>query len=85
MLPLALAYIIIIATVILLLETPGIGRGAMYSSIMGAVNIALVMIVFAILDRGRVISPAYGRLEARRLARLRALSRRSPLATGTTT
>jgi NADH-quinone oxidoreductase subunit H len=82
MLPLALAYIIIIAGVILVLETAGIGRGAMYSSIMGVVNIIVVMIVFTILDHGRIISPAYGRLESVRLARLRAMSARSPLATG---
>jgi NADH-quinone oxidoreductase subunit H len=82
MLPLALAYIIIIAAVILILETAGIGRGAMYSSIMGVVNIVVIMVVFTILDHGRIISPAYGRLEAVRLARLRALSSRSPLASG---
>ncbi|HUQ18737.1 MAG TPA: NADH-quinone oxidoreductase subunit NuoH [Gemmatimonadaceae bacterium] len=82
MLPLALAYIIVIAAVILVLETAGIGRGAMYSSIMGVVNMILVMIVFTILDHGRIISPAYGRMEGARIARLRALSARSPLASG---
>jgi NADH-quinone oxidoreductase subunit H len=82
MLPLALVYIIVIAAVILVLDAAGITRGAMYSSILGVVNIALVMIVFAILDRGRIISPAYGRMDAVRLARLRAASSRSPLATG---
>jgi NADH-quinone oxidoreductase subunit H len=82
MLPLALAYIVVIAAVILALDTAGITRGAMYSSILGVVNIALVMIVFAILDRGRIISPAYGRMDAVRLARLRAVSSRSPLASG---
>ena len=84
MLPLALAYIIVIAGVILILETAGIGRGAMYSSIMGVVNVALVMIVFAVLDHGRIISPAYGRLEGTRLARLRRVAARSPLASGAT-
>ncbi|MDP9205098.1 MAG: NADH-quinone oxidoreductase subunit NuoH [Gemmatimonadota bacterium] len=82
MLPLALAYIVVIAAVILVLDTAGITRGAMYSSVLGVVNIALVMIVFAILDRGRIISPAYGRMDAVRLARLRAVSSRSPLASG---
>jgi NADH-quinone oxidoreductase subunit H len=82
MLPLALGYIIVIAAVILILDTAGITRGAMYSSILGAVNIALVMIVFSILDRGRIISPAYGRMDEVRIARLRALASRSPLASG---
>ncbi|MEJ7758932.1 MAG: NADH-quinone oxidoreductase subunit NuoH [Gemmatimonadaceae bacterium] len=81
MLPLALAYIVIIATLILLLEAAGIDRGAMYSSILGAVNIALVVIVFAILDRGRIISPAYGRMQGTRLKRLQGAARRAQLAT----
>jgi len=80
MLPLALSYIIIIAAVILILESAGMARGAMYSSIMGVVNVVLVMIVFTILDHGRIISPAYSRLEAARIARLRGMSARSPLA-----
>jgi len=80
MLPLALAYIIIIAGVILILESAGMPRGAMYSSIMGVVNIVLVMVVFTILDHGRIISPAYGRLEAARIAQLRRMAARSPLA-----
>jgi len=82
MLPLALTYIIVIAAVILILSTAGIPQGAMYSSILGVVNIVLVMIVFAILDRGRIISPAYGRMDDIRLARLRAIAARSPLASG---
>lgn len=82
MLPLALTYIIVIAAVILALSTAGIAPGAMYSSILGVVNIVLVMIVFAILDRGRIISPAYGRMDPVRLARLRAIAARSPLASG---
>jgi hypothetical protein len=54
----------------------------MYASILGAVNMALVVILFAILDRGRVVSPAYGRISQRELMELRTMSRRSPLATG---
>ncbi|MEP6508851.1 MAG: NADH-quinone oxidoreductase subunit NuoH [Gemmatimonadales bacterium] len=82
MLPLALAYIVIIATAVLILESAGIHRGAMYSSILGALNMALVVIVFAILDRGRIISPAYGRQRSEQLQRLRAVSSRSPLSAG---
>ena len=84
MLPLALAYIVIIATAVLILDSAGIHRGAMYSSILGALNMALVVIVFAILDRGRIISPAYARSRADELARLRSVSARSPLAPGVT-
>jgi hypothetical protein len=81
MLPTALAYIVIIAAAILVLESAGIRRGAMYASILGALNMALVVILFAILDRGRIVSPAYGRIDDEALARLRGLSRRSTLAT----
>lgn len=82
MLPLALAYIVVIAGVVLVLDAAGITRGAMHASILGAVNVVIVMIVFAILDHGRIISPAYGRIEGARLARLRGVSGRSPLASG---
>jgi len=80
MLPLALAYIVVIAGLILILSFADIRRGAMYSSILGAVNIALVVIVFAILDRGRIISPAYGRMQGARLRGLQAVAARSHLA-----
>jgi len=81
MLPTALAYIIVVAAAILILESAGIRRGAMYASILGAVNMALVVILFAILDRGRVVSPAYGRISQRELDELRSLRGRSSLAT----
>ena len=82
LLPTALAYIVIIASAILVLESAGIRRGAMYASILGAINMALVVILFAILDRGRVVSPAYGRMSEAELTQLRSMSRRSSLATG---
>jgi NADH-quinone oxidoreductase subunit H len=84
MLPLSLAYIVIIAAVILVLDSAGIRRGAMYSSILGAVNMVLVVIVFAILDRGRIISPSYARARADQLAQLRSAASRSPLSAGAT-
>jgi NADH-quinone oxidoreductase subunit H len=81
MLPTALAYIIVVAAAILILESAGIRRGAMYASILAAVNMALVVILFAILDRGRVVSPAYGRISKRELEELRTIRQRSSLAT----
>jgi NADH-quinone oxidoreductase subunit H len=82
MLPTALAYIVIIASAILILESAGIRQGAMYAAILGAVNLALAVILFAILDRGRIVSPAYGRISERELMQLRIKSQQSPLATG---
>jgi NADH-quinone oxidoreductase subunit H len=82
MLPTALAYIVIIASAILILESAGIRQGAMYAAILGAVNLPLAVILFAILDRGRIVSPAYGRISERELMQLRIKSQQSPLATG---
>ena len=82
MLPLALAYIVIIASAILIIESAGIRRGAMYAAILGAINMALVVILFAFFDRGRLVSPAYGRAQQKRLDRLQKMSGRSYLAPG---
>src|SRR6476659_1664270 len=62
MLPLALIYIVLIAAVMLGLSAAGIDQGFMYAAILGSVNIAFIIVLFAILDRGRIISPAYGRM-----------------------
>jgi NADH-quinone oxidoreductase subunit H len=85
MLPLALAYIVIMAGALLGLDALGISRTATYWTIspywaiLGVLNIVLAVIVFAILDRGRIISPAYSRLDATALRRLRAMSVQSAL------
>jgi NADH-quinone oxidoreductase subunit H len=77
MIPLALVYIVLIAAVMLGLSAAGIAdTNRYYPAILGAINIALVIILFVILDRGRIISPAYGRLHPREIDRLRRLDRR---------
>ncbi|HET9636188.1 MAG TPA: NADH-quinone oxidoreductase subunit NuoH [Gemmatimonadaceae bacterium] len=76
MLPLALVYIVLIGAVLLGLSAAGIGQGMLQAAILGSVNIVFIIVLFAILDRGRIISPAYGRMSARELERLRALDRR---------
>ena len=80
MLPLALAYIVLIAAVMLGLSAADIQPGMMYATILGALNVALVIILFAILDRGRLISPAYGRMHPREIERMRQVTRRAQLA-----
>jgi len=74
MLPAALAYIVIIASLMLALDYAGLERGFVYGLVMLAVNVVLVFIAFVILDRGRIISPAYGRATPQQLARLRAVT-----------
>ena len=81
MLPLALLYIIVLATAILLLDMAGIRRGPLYWLALGALNLVLAVVVFVVLDRGRVISPASARLRGEQLARLRAVSARGALST----
>jgi len=80
LLPLALVYIVLIAAVMLGLSAAGIGEGWMYTAILASLNIALIIILFAILDRGRVISPAYGRMNPKEIERMRRLDARRALA-----
>ncbi|HEY2848481.1 MAG TPA: NADH-quinone oxidoreductase subunit NuoH [Gemmatimonadaceae bacterium] len=77
MLPLALGYITIVAALILALDRAGIARGPVYGAIMFGVNVVLVAALFLILDRGRIVSPAYSRLDREEVARLRAIAGRN--------
>jgi len=60
--------------VVLVLDYIGLERGFLYGLAMFGVNIVLVFIAFFILDRGRIISPAYGRATPQQIARLRAVT-----------
>jgi NADH-quinone oxidoreductase subunit H len=74
MLPLALSYIVIVASLMLGLDYLGLERGFLYGLAMFGVNVVLVIITFFLLDRGRIISPAYGRATPQQIARLRAVT-----------
>ena len=75
MLPLALGYIVVIAGAVVLLESMGFARGSWPFHLgLGMLNLAAVVILFMIVDRGRLVSPAYSRLDRRDLARLRAVT-----------
>jgi NADH-quinone oxidoreductase subunit H len=80
MLPLALAYIIVIGGAILGLDAAGLARGSwgFGLSLLG-LNVVLVALLLFGLDRGRLISPAYSRLDKRNIDKLRAVASRSPL------
>ena len=80
MLPLALAYIVIIAGATLALDMAGLARGTTFGLALFGLNLVLVVLLFFWLDRGRVISPASARVRASEIERLRAVHRRSPLA-----
>ena len=80
MLPLALAYIVVVASAILGLDAAGISRTSWaYTGALLGLNLVLVIAVFAFLDRGRLVSPASSRLDEAHVARLREVSRRSTL------
>jgi NADH-quinone oxidoreductase subunit H len=74
LLPIIITYIVLIATLILVLDYAGLQRGFTYGLILFAVNAVLMFILFFILDRGRIVSPAYGRADAAELARLRGIT-----------
>jgi NADH-quinone oxidoreductase subunit H len=80
MLPLALVYIVLIAAVMLGLSAAGIGPGPYQAAIFGSINVLLIIVLFGMFDRGRIISPAYGRMHPREIERLRRLDRRPRVA-----
>jgi NADH-quinone oxidoreductase subunit H len=73
-LPVALVYIMIIAALVLVLGAAGIERGFVYGLILFAVNAVLLIGIFVLFDRGRILSPASRPLAAARLAHLRQLA-----------
>ncbi len=74
LLPIALAYIVVVASLTLGLDAMGIKRGFVFGGIFLAVNAVILFTLFSLFDRGRVVSPAYGRLSEDEVARLRAVT-----------
>jgi NADH-quinone oxidoreductase subunit H len=85
MLPLALGYIVTVAGAILLLDGLGVPRtgphgAVLYDLCLLAINVVILLVLFMVVDRGRLISPASSRIRDTELARLRAVEQRSSLA-----
>jgi NADH-quinone oxidoreductase subunit H len=75
MLPLALFYIVAVATLLVVLQSLGFAQGSWPFHLgLAMLNIVMVIVLFMILDRGRIISPASSRVNQRDLARLRAVA-----------
>ena len=72
MLPLSLGYIVLIATTLLILQAIGIEPGPLHSLVLLMENICVLLVLFVMVDEGRIISPAYGRAQQARMTRLRA-------------
>ena len=79
LLPMSLAYIMVMAGAILGLNAFGVPRDWHFALSMLALNLVIVVLVFGWLDRGRIVSPASSRISARELARLRTMAHRSTL------
>jgi NADH-quinone oxidoreductase subunit H len=72
LLPLALTYIVAMAGTIVGLNYAGYVRGSwVFGGALLVLNIIVCVLVFFILDRGRIVSPAYSRLDRRNLEKLR--------------
>lgn len=74
MLPLALGYILVIAVATLALDWAGVPRDWRFTMSLFAMNVVLTGLLLWWGDRGRLVSPASARLDARELARRRARS-----------
>lgn len=80
LLPLSLGYIVVMASAILGLDAAGFARGSWaFGLSLLALNVVLVGILFFVVDRGRIISPAYSRLDKRNVDKLRAIAAQSKL------
>ena len=73
LLPTALAYIMLIAGSMIALQIAGLSSAGwpFHAALLG-LNVLVVIVVFFLLDRGRIVSPAYSRLDPAQLERLRA-------------
>ena len=81
LLPMSLAYIMVVAGAIIALNVLGFAQGDWrFTGAMLALNAVVVVLVFGWLDRGRIVSPASSRIEARAIAKLRQYATRSTLA-----
>jgi NADH-quinone oxidoreductase subunit H len=76
MLPVALGYIALLAATLLVLQAIGINPGPTHSFILLMENICVLLVLFVMVDDGRIISPAYGRAQQARIVRMRARSAR---------
>ena len=72
MLPLSLSYVVIVAAATLGLDAAGFHPSSwQFAVAMLVINIVLMGVILFGFDRGRLVSPAYSRLDKRNLAKLR--------------
>ncbi len=71
LLPLSLGYIVLVASVMLALQSAGIGRGVVQTGVLFGINVAVLVAVFVFFDRGRLVGETTGRLSAGELRHVR--------------
>jgi len=81
LLPMVLVYITAVASLLLALDAGGVAHTsyAFRGAFLG-MNVVFVVLVFWVLDRGRIVSPAYSRIERARIAHMREGAERSDFA-----
>jgi hypothetical protein len=81
LLPMALVYITAVASLLLALDAVGVSHtGYAFRGAFFGMNVVFVVLVFWVLDRGRIVSPAYSRVERARIAHMRQGAGRSDFA-----
>ena len=81
LLPVSLGYIVLIASVLLVLQLLGIQPGVVQTGILLVVNVVVLVLAFVVFDRGRLVSPTTSKMSEAEMLRLRAQDRAaSPLA-----
>ena len=74
LLPLSLIYVVVVATAVVSLDKAGVVRGPVFGAVLFGINVVLMGLILFVLDRGRLISPAYSRLDRKRVDALRDVS-----------
>ena len=75
LLPLSLGYIVLVATVLLALQAMGIQPGIAQTGILFVINVTMLVLVFVVFDRGRLVNPTTSKMSAAEMLRLRTQDR----------
>ncbi len=75
LLPLSLGYIVLIASVLLGLQAAGVTAGPIQTGVLLVLNIVVLLLVFVVFDRGRLVSPTTSKMSAAEMLRLRTQDR----------
>ncbi len=75
LLPLSLGYIVLIAFVLLGLQAAGVAQGPIQTGVLLVTNVIVLVLVFVIFDRGRLVSPTTSKMSAAEMLRLRTQDR----------